>query len=460
MNIQFDEKNLLAGMVGKENGFTPAEFERSQSKALKALQSFQKMSDEGRYGFAHLPFQKEIIKSVAQFADSVRGGFDTVCVVGIGGSALGAWALDCGLRGPHPVQRAFSAENPRLVILDNVDPAFTAAALDSMDPKKTLVVVIAKSGGTAETVSTFLIVREWLENALGAEYPGRVVAVTTEGKGDLFALAQQENYRTFPIPVNVGGRFSVLSPVGLVPAALIGIDIVKLTRGAAQMTHRCWQPGLDENIALRAALCHWLIWTKKAKTIHVAFPYSNNLWGTAFWFRQLWAESLGKAHNRRGEAINVGQTPVAALGATDQHSQVQLYIEGPNDKVFTFWTVDKFPTPCKIPSRRFNLPAFDALAGKSLAKLIDAERRATAAALAETGRPNCTVTLGRVDEEHLGAFLQMMEFQTAFMGELLGIDAFDQEGVELGKKFTFGLMGRKGFEHYRERFEAYEKRRG
>jgi glucose-6-phosphate isomerase len=460
MTIQFDEKNLLAGMVGKANGFTRPEFERSQSKALKALKSFQKLSDEGRYGFPHLPFQKQTLKSIAEYAGSVRGGYDTVCVVGIGGSALGAWALDCGIRGPHPVQGAFTPERPRLVILDNVDPAFTGAALDSMDPRKTLVVVIAKSGGTAETVSTFLIVREWMEQALGADFAQRIVAVTTEGKGDLFALAQAEGYKTFPVPVNVGGRFSVLSPVGLVPAALIGIDIAKLARGAAQMTRRCWLPDLDENIALRAALCHWLIWTRKAKPIHVAFPYANHLWGTAFWFRQLWAESLGKARNRAGETVHVGQTPVAALGTTDQHSQVQLYIEGPNDKVFTFWRVEKFASPGKIPARRFNLPAFDALAGKSLAKLLDAEQRSTAAALAEAGRPNCTVTLGRVDEEHLGAFLQMMEFQTAFMGELLNIDAFDQEGVELGKKYTYGLMGRKGFEQYREQFEAYEKKRG
>jgi glucose-6-phosphate isomerase len=251
----------------------------------------------------------------------------------------------------------------------------------------------------------------------------------------------------------------VLTPVGLVPAALIGIDIARLTRGAAEMTHLCWQPSLDENIALRAALCHWLIWTHRGKSIQVAFPYSNHLWGTAFWFRQLWAESLGKAHNRAGAEVHTGQTPVAALGTTDQHSQVQLYIEGPNDKVFSFWAVNKFSSIGKIPKRKFGQPAFDALAGQSLAKLIDAERRATAAALVEYGHPNCTVTLDRVDETHLGAFLQMMEFQTAFIGELLDINAFDQEGVELGKKFTYGLMGREGFEKYRRQFTAYERKR-
>ena len=295
--------------------------------------------------------------------------------------------------------------------------------------------------------------------ALGRKAARRIVAVTTEGKGDLFALAQAERYRIFAIPENVGGRFSVLTPCGLLPAALIGIDIKKLARGAAEMTHQSWQPDLAGNVALRAALCHWLVWTRRHKSIHVAFPYSNHLWGTAFWFRQLWAESLGKAQNRGGATVHAGQTPIAALGTTDQHSQVQLYIEGPNDKVFTFWAVKRFPATGKIPRRRFGQPAFDSLAGRSLAGLIDAERRATAAALVEYGRPNCTVTLDRVDAPHLGAFLQMMEFQTAFLGELLDINAFDQPGVEFGKQFTYGLMGRAGFEKYRRQFAAYERKR-
>jgi glucose-6-phosphate isomerase len=458
MNIQFDERNLFAEMVGKADGISRADLERSQARGVKALQAFEKRS-HNEVGFPHLPFQAKVVQAIVKFAAEVRGSYDAVCVVGIGGSALGAWALDCGIRGPHPVQGAFTAEHPRLVILDNVDPDFTTAALSSMNPRKTLVVVVAKSGGTAETVSTFLIVREWLQQALGKKFASRVAAVTTEGKGDLFELARNEGYRVFGIPATVGGRFSVLSPVGLLPAALIGVDIRKLTRGAAEMTHHCWQQDPGENVALRAALCHWLLWTRKDKPIHVAFPYSNHLWGTAFWFRQLWAESLGKAKSRNGDVVHTGQTPVAALGTTDQHSQVQLYIEGPNDKVFSFWAVERFANQGRLPKTKLNLPAFDALAGKSLAQLIDSERRATAAAMVENQRPNCTYTLGRVDEEHLGGFLQMMEFQTAFIGELLGINAFDQEGVELGKKLTYGLMGRKGFEEYRNQFDQYEKKR-
>src|SRR5579864_8638909 len=459
MNIQFDHKNLRAEVVGKANGLTPSEIDGSQAKALRALKSFRKQSEQGLYGFPHLPFQDAVIRSVGRYATEQSGRYDTVCVVGIGGSALGSWALDCGIRGPHPVQGAFTAQHPRLVILDNVDPSFTAQALASMDARQTLVVVIAKSGGTAETVATFLIVREWMEQTLGRrKAAARITAVTTEGKGDLFALAQSEKYRVFGIPENVGGRFSVLTPVGLVPAALAGINIRKLARGAAQMTHFCWQADLEQNIALRAALVHWLMWTRKDKPIQVAFPYSNHLWGTAFWFRQLWAESLGKAQDRRNRTVHTGQTPVAALGTTDQHSQVQLYIEGPNDKVFTFWALEKFGAPCRVPKGKPGLDSFDYLAGQSLEKLIQAERRSTAAALTKQGRPNCTFTLQKVDEEHLGAFLQLMEFETAFMGELLDINAFNQEGVELGKKFTFGLMGRSGYKSFAEQFARYEQK--
>jgi glucose-6-phosphate isomerase len=448
MSIHFDEKNLLASRVGEEHGLTSEEINESTPIALQALEGFRRASEAGTYGFPHLPFQTDTLRHISDYAKELKGSYDTVCLVGIGGSALGAWALDCAMHGPHPVQ---SQDHPRLVVLDNVDPVFVEAALASMSPKKTHVVVVAKSGSTAETMATFLIVRDWLLTKLGKKGARRISAVTSEGRGDLKKLALAEEYVTFHLPENVGGRFSVLSAVGMLPAALMGMSVRKVARGAAEMTHHCWQNNLEQNVALRAALVHYLVWTRRRKTIQVVFPYSNQLWGTAFWFRQLWAESLGKRANRQGEVVHVGQTPVAALGTTDQHSQVQLYMEGPNDKVFTFWGVNKFDKPGRIPKSRIGLESFDYLAGQSLAKLIDAERRSTAAALTETQRPNCTFLLDRIDEEHVGAFLQLMKFQTAFAGELLNVNAFDQEGVELGKKFTFGLMGRQGYEEYLER---------
>ncbi len=459
MRIQFDPTNLRAEMVGAEHGLTAEDLSGANGEALAALDGFRRGYEAGHYGFPDLPNDTALVKSILQYAKSVAGTYDTVCVLGIGGSALGGWALDCGMRGPHPVQGLHTPKRPRLVIIDNVDPDFVAAALASMNPKKTLVVPIAKSGSTPETVATFLIVREWLTKGMGRKAASRIVVVTSEGRGELKLMATTENYKTFHLPDSVGGRFSVLSAVGLVPAALIGLDVRKLLKGAAAMALSCWKTDLATNTALHAALYHWMVWTRRHKTIQVAFPYSNKLWGTAFWFRQLWAESLGKAKSRKGETVHAGQTPIAALGTTDQHSQVQLYMEGPNDKVYSFWAVGRYANQGRIPRGKTGFESMDYLASQTLERLIDSERRATAAALTENGRPNCTYTLDKVDAEHLGAFFMLMEFQTAFMGELLDINAFDQEGVELGKKFTFALMGRKGFDGHEKRFKNYEAKR-
>ncbi len=412
--IPFDPSNLL---------LSPALLNRYRRRAAAAVESFRKKSESGLHGFPHLPFQDPVIAEVRRYAASCTGRFDAICLIGIGGSALGAWTLDCALRRPG---------QPRLVILDNVDPALIGAALDSMDPRRTLVLVITKSGSTAETIATYMFVRRWLAQ----NHAGQVVAITDPEKGDLLEIARREGCPVFHVPPNVGGRFSILSPVGLLPGALIGVDVGKLCAGARDMTRLCWNTAPGENPALEAALAHYLMLEKKGKTIQVVFSYSNLLWGLAFWFRQLWAESLGKEGR--------GQTPIAALGVTDQHSQVQLYLEGPNDKVFTLWAVEGHRS-LRIPKAFPDLDSCGYLAGQTLGRLFDAEREATTEALTQYRRPNCTVTLPRVNAYYLGAFLQLLEFQTAFLGELMGINAFDQPGVELGKRITYAKMGRQGY---------------
>ena len=197
MSISFDPRNLLASMVGEDNGLTQAELDGGKAAAIAALKGFRSSFEEGKYGFPDLPLNKTLIQEIEAVAKKLEGSYDTVCVIGIGGSALGCWALDCAIRGPHPVQGAHSAKKPRLVILDNVDPDFIHHALDSMSPKKTLVVVIAKSGSTAETMGGFLIVREWLMDALGKKAASRIIAVTSEARGDLKVLATKEGYTTF-----------------------------------------------------------------------------------------------------------------------------------------------------------------------------------------------------------------------------------------------------------------------
>jgi glucose-6-phosphate isomerase len=463
--IRFIYQNALAEIIG-EQGVPVADLHNAKDTAVEAVRTFRVRVDTGEIGFPTLPLDQNTCKEILALADDLRGEVDDVLVLGIGGSALGAYALDAAVRGPHPVQvgddfRLLNRKKfPRLVVMDNVDPAFVAATLTNLNAKRTAVCVIAKSGGTAETMSTFMVTHDWMTRALGnRKVAKRIFAVTDEHKGDLLAIAKQEKYQTFFVPGNVGGRFSVFSPVGLLPLALSGTDIVSMLRGARDANTACWDRDISKNPALESALVHWALDTMRNKKIEVVFVYAQFLWASAFWYRQLWAESLGKRVNRAGEVVHTGQTPVAALGVTDQHSQVQLYMEGPHDKMITFWAAARPRIEVKVPSdKRF--AKFDStgyLQGKPLGQLFHAERAATEAALADAGRPNCRWTLPRIDEYHVGMFYQLLEFQTAFAGELYGIDAFDQPGVELAKKLTNGLMGKKGFEEYAERFKKQQQ---
>jgi len=459
--LRFTYDNCLDSAVGHD-GIAAGELDAA--RCAEALRAFRARVASGEIGFPNLPDDRATARAIAEFADDLRPDIDYVCVVGIGGSALGAYALDVAMRGPHPVQTGAGKPNgraraarPQLVVLDNIDPGFVAQALERMNPKRTAVCVIAKSGSTAESLATFLIVREWLVAALGKRNRERIIAVTDPKKGDLLAIAKEEKYPLFFVPPNVGGRFSVLCPVGLVPAALIGLDIAKLLKGAKDANAACWSEQLEQNAALISAAVHHALDTRRGKKIEVVYAYSSFLWGAAFWYRQLWAESLGKRVNRKGEVVEAGQTPVAALGVTDQHSQSQLYMEGPRDKMITFWEVEKPRAELRIPRDFAQYDSCGYLGGKTLGQLFHAERIATEAALTEAGRPNCRWTLPRVDEYTVGAFFQTLEFQTAFAGELYGVDAFDQPGVELGKKLTFGLIGRKGYEEYAKKLKAAAK---
>jgi glucose-6-phosphate isomerase len=241
----------------------------------------------------------------------------------------------------------------------------------------------------------------------------------------------------------VGGRFSILTAVGLLPAALCGIDTAALLDGAAEMAARCEASKLRDNPAGLVAALHFLHDTQKGRSIHVLMPYADRLRSLAAWYVQLWAESLGKRFNRNGKRIECGPTPLPAVGATDQHAQVQLFMEGPRDKLVTFLAVE-------APERDITIPSTDGpsayLGGTTLGQLLDAERVGTTQALASDGRPSITLTLPRIDAGAMGELLFLYEAATALSGELYGIDAFDQPGVELGKRLAFGLLGREGYE--------------
>jgi glucose-6-phosphate isomerase len=252
----------------------------------------------------------------------------------------------------------------------------------------------------------------------------------------------------------VGGRFSVLSPVGLLSSALVGIDIRGLCAGAAAMDERAQEAAFLENPPLLHAAIQHLLHVQHDKVMSVTFSYSSRLKDLADWYAQLLAESIGKRTSRQGEDIFVGPTPIRAVGVTDQHSQVQLYVEGPRDKWFTLLSVDQPDHRVDLPHSFPDLEGAAYLGGRSLGELFHAERDGTRIALTEAGRPNATISLEKVDAHALGQLIYMLELSVALMGEHYDVDAFDQPGVEAGKVAAYALMGRAGFEDRRAEIEA------
>jgi glucose-6-phosphate isomerase len=447
--LVLDYGNMMGPRLGGR-GVDPGRLEGLRDRFAEVHEDVRRRRESGDLGFYGLLEPSELLDRIQAFADGPGQAFENVVVLGIGGSALGATALLHALRGPDWNERGDEAREhfPRLFVLDNVDPASVAALLDRIDVRRTLFNVISKSGTTAETMAQFLVVRERLQEAIpdADGYRRHLLFTTDPERGVLRDIAQRESIATLPIPPGVGGRFSVLSAVGLLPAALVGIDVRALLDGARAMDRRCDHGTLAENPAGLFAVLQWLADREAGAPIHVMMPYSDRLYSMADWFRQLWAESLGKQRSLGGEDIFVGPTPVKALGATDQHSQVQLYMEGPFDKTVTFLAMGERDRDLTIPRLYGDIDALGYLGGHTLGGLLDAERRATAAALAERGRMNMTVTLPRLDEHALGELLMMLQIATVHAGALYDVDPLDQPGVELGKQLTYGLMGRPGAE--------------
>jgi glucose-6-phosphate isomerase len=459
--IVLDYNNMMAPRLGGGHGIDPAALDAMAERFRLAHADAQQRRASGELGFYALPDDTGTLRAIEQFADGGGQAFSTIVVLGIGGSALGTIALRTALL--HPFWNELGDDErdfyPRLYVLDNVDPATFAPFLERVDLGRTLFNVVSKSGGTAETMSQYLIVRDRLQQALGDGYARHLMFTTDPQKGVLRRIADAEGIATLPIPPSVGGRFSVLSACGLLPAAMAGIDVGALLAGAREMVARCDGDDLRTNPAGMFAALQYLAMTEKGANVQVMMPYSDPLKDVADWFRQLWAESLGKQKSRDGRDVFTGPSPVKALGTTDQHSQVQEYIEGPFDKTITFLAVRDSAVDVEIPRLHGDLAELGYLGGHTLAELLNTERLATEAALAKRGRMNMTIELPRVDAHALGELLMLLQIATVYSGSFYGVDPMDQPGVELGKQLTYGIMGRDGYEEFRQEWESREPKR-
>jgi glucose-6-phosphate isomerase len=447
-NLVFDFTNLTESAVGA-HGIADGLLSSLSGRAGDIHADILSRRNNGRLPFMELPYAN--VEGILGFAEKVRGRFENFVNVGIGGSALGAQALFLALRHPfHNLAGVKKAGGMRLFFADNIDPDFLDGMFEVCEPRKTLYAIITKSGSTAETMGTFLIVKSILERTVGTSWRDHVVIITDSRKGDLRAIAETERIASFDVPEEVGGRFSVLTPVGLLPAACAGIDIRGLLEGASVMDKRLAVTPVMDNPAYLFSLYQYLLDREKGKRITVMMPYSSRLYGLADWFRQIWAESLGKRKDLDGADVHVGPTPVKALGVTDQHSQVQLYVEGPFDKTFTILKVERFAHELPMEPSYADRDSLAYLAGRTMAELMEAELRGTVYALTANGRPNMTITFPEITPHTVGQFMYALEVATVFSGGLYRINPLDQPGVEWGKTAAFALMGRPGYSHRAE----------
>ena len=450
MKLKIDYNNMMSSAL-LPKGFT--EEELSAVPLARAIEGVN--NKRGAMQWRELPHnQAEIVKAILAEAERIRRDAEYFVVLGIGGSALGPIAVHQALS--HLRYNELKKElrpGPKLYVLDNIDPESMRALLDVIEVEKTVFNVITKSGSTSETMSQLLIAVDILKKTFGEDIRSHIVVTTDKEKGNLVKIARKEGLTSFIVPDGVGGRFSELCPVGLLPAAVCGIDIEELLAGAAYMdtlTAEC--TNLQNPAGLLAALQY--VSMQKGLNIHVLMPYADSLKYISDWYAQLWAESLGKKVRTDGTTIHAGQTPVKALGVTDQHSQVQLYTEGPFDKVVTFIGVDHFRAETPIPEGYPDIPDVHFLSGHSHNELIAAEQKATTYALTKSGHVNYTITLPEVNPFTIGELLYLFEVATAITGELLAIDAFNQPGVEEGKNATYALLGKPGFDAKRAELAA------
>ncbi|MDP2928167.1 MAG: hypothetical protein Q8N80_05160 [Candidatus Omnitrophota bacterium] len=466
MSLRFDFNNMFDFSV-KDHGVSQHDINEILPQAQKAAVHLKKIiADPGarvklNLEWAKLPQQKEEdIAGIQRIARQIAKKYENVLFLGIGGSYLGLKAAQDALCAPYYNEfKSLRKKSPRIYFEgNNLDPDTLMVLLKNLNPKKTFVIVISKSGETTETKAAFILVEAWLKKVAGTKYGRQILAITDPESGSLRKRVQAEqskdvlSFRSLPLLKGVGGRFSEFN-MGLMHLAIVGVDIRKLFLGAKEMFTRCSDEDILKNPAYLYALLHFILYQKKAKSLAILMPFSQTLKSTADWYVQLLAESLGKKYHRKiqvdkdgvenwlsnhEDLFNRGRTPISAAGTNDLHSIQQNNVEGENNKVVTFIRVEKFKTDLKIPGKG------DLLSGKSFCQLMQLAQEATEWALVSQNRPNCTIIIPQVSAYNWGALLFFFQMATAFEGELLNVNAFDQPGVEGYKNYMYYKLGKPG----------------
>lgn len=431
-----------------ENGFiTGQELAEMKSHYRAMFEEFRASLTQEGFPLT-LPFTQvgEIFR-IKSLARDIRDKYENVLLVGIGGSSLGARAIKQFLRGPY-----YNLSNtPRLFILDNIDPALAHKLEGILDFRKTALIYISKSGSTAETAANFMYFFRKYREAGGN--PQDIVIICDQADNGVNRIAKDLGCHLLFTPRELGGRFSVLSCVGFLPAEIMGIDSAELLEGASAIRRMIVNDPPESNVLMALGVCLFM-WASRGKSIHVLFNYGSLLSDFGLWFMQLWGESLGKKVSLTGEVVRAGTTPLHALGATDQHSLLQLFKEGPLDKVYGFVKVGEPPCDLSIPGEFPQEDEYAYFEGHTMNQQLHIQQLATEMSLFKEGHPCYRISARDYSPATLGALFYFYQALTVFSGALWGINPFDQPGVEEGKTITYSLMGRPRYADRRAQYEA------
>jgi glucose-6-phosphate isomerase len=428
MLYEHDIAGCLAETIG-ENGLEAGELGQALRRAAAALGTLKRRREEGSLPLLRLPARRDDLAELKALAEEFRRRFDHVLVLGIGGSSLGGQTL-LAIADPH--------QAARVRFLENIDPATFSALFAAIDPARTGVIVVSKSGGTAEPLAQLFVTYDWLRQGLGTgDLEDRVVAITEPTDNALRRFAASRRLRILDHDPGIGGRYAALTNVGLLPAMIAGLDGAALRDGAAGVLDAALaaEDAREAPPALGAAIAVTLAAARGVSQM-VLMPYVDRLAAFGLWYRQLWAESLGKDGK--------GTTPVRAVGAVDQHSQLQLYLAGPPDKMFTLIMLEQAGQGGLIPPDLASGRDLAYLAGRRMGDLLEAEQRATATTLMRNGRATRLMRLARLDERSLGALMMHFFLETIIAADLMGVNAFDQPAVEEGKVLARQYLGESG----------------
>lgn len=413
------------------------EFENSQTDIKIMNDAFTTLDNEYKseqIGYYNLPHDSQDLCDELQGLMKKEsllhsGQITDIAVIGIGGSSLGIKAVDS-------ILSSHQSGGKTLHFFENSDPINISATISKLKKESTLFIVISKSGTTIETVSIFKTILLHFDFDLQKSADTEHLIVITDKYSALSKFAQEYKIREFSIPENVGGRFSVLSAVGVVPLTLAGYDMKLLLAGAEEFLESFFAKK-EQHLLQKAC---YLYEHHMMQSINVVFAYANNLENFCKWYVQLWGESLGKVDV---EGKNVGLTPVGLIGSTDQHSFLQLLIEGPHDKTVTFIKIDDFENELKIPDISLkHIEKTDFVNKSSFNRLINAQCDATAKSLIQSDVAVDTIELDKISEENVGALIIYYELLTSLIGAMLHINTYNQPGVELGKTILYEKFGK------------------